>query len=134
MKKILTDAAAVGTPQAGAIGVLPKFPVGPSTRIPWANMLWEGGYTFETPPPMVTKEGYFKQLPATGARTLNARTAFYYGYTMDTPAMIHAGPASARSTSLGFVDSDKNPCDGGKIRATLPKDILAARVLVLHPL
>jgi hypothetical protein len=44
----------------------------------WGNMLWQGGYNVETPPPMFTKEGFFKPLPPTGARTLDSRTAFYY--------------------------------------------------------
>lgn len=30
----------------------------------------------------------FKPLPPTGARTLDSRTAFYYGYTLDSPGMI----------------------------------------------
>jgi hypothetical protein len=37
----------------------------------WINELWLGGYTMETPPPMVTAEGV-KPFPPTGARTLNA--------------------------------------------------------------
>jgi hypothetical protein len=75
MKKILTDAAAVGN----AAGRLmnwqaadhPGWAYYPNSM--WANMLWQGGYTFETPPPMVTKEG-IKPFPPTGARTLDSRT------------------------------------------------------------
>ena len=37
-------------------------------------MLFVGGYDFETPPPLVTKEG-IKPFPPTGYRTLNSRTA-----------------------------------------------------------
>ncbi len=48
-------------------------------------MLWEGGAFFETPPPAFA-DGEFKPLPPTGARTLDSRTAFYYGYTLDSPA------------------------------------------------
>ena len=39
----------------------------------WFNMLWVGGYTFETPPPLVTEEG-IKPFPATGVRKLHSRT------------------------------------------------------------
>ena len=48
-------------------------------------MLWEGGAYFETPPPLF-EDGMFKPLPPTGARTLDSRTAFYYAYTLDSPA------------------------------------------------
>lgn len=129
MKKILTDAAAVGSAAGRVLNwratEIPGWSVYPNSM--WANMLWEGGFNFETPPPMITKEGYFKPLPATGARTLNSRMAFYYGYTMDTPAMIMRLPGIGSQYLMGFVDSDKNPYDGAKTyKATLPKDIPAA--------
>jgi hypothetical protein len=44
-----------------------------------------GRRLFETPPPAF-EDGMFKPLPPTGARTLDSRTAFYYGYTLDSPA------------------------------------------------
>ena len=129
MKKILTEAAAVGN-AAGRIfnwraSEIPGWALYPGSM--WASMLWEGGYNFETPPPMITKEGYFKPLPATGARTLNSRTAFYYGYTLDSPGMIMRLPNVGSQYLMGFMDADKNPYDGGKTyRVTLPKDIPAA--------
>jgi hypothetical protein len=129
MKKTLTEAAAVGN-AAGRIfnwraSEIPGWPLYPGSM--WASMLWEGGYNFETPPPLITKEGYFKQLPATGARTLNSRTAFYYGYTLDSPGMIMRLPNVGSQYLMGFMDADKNPYDGGKTyRVTLPKDIPAA--------
>ena len=93
----------------------------------WANMLWEGGFTFETPPPMITKEGFFKPTPPTGARTLNSRTGFFYGYTMDSPGMIMRLPNVGSQYLMGFTDADKNYFDGGKTyKVTLPKDIPAA--------
>jgi hypothetical protein len=129
MKKTLTEAAAVGN-AAGRIfnwraSEIPGWALYPGSM--WASMLWEGGYNFETPPPLITKEGYFKQLPATGARTLNSRTAFYYGYTLDSPGMIMRLPNVGSQYLMGFMDADKNPYDGGKTyRVTLPKDIPAA--------
>jgi hypothetical protein len=93
----------------------------------WANMLWEGGYTFETPPPPVTKEGFFKPMPPTGARTLNSRTGFFYGYTMDSPGMIMQLPKVGSQYLMGFTDADKNYFDGGKTyKVTLPPNIPAA--------
>ena len=129
MKKILTDAAAVGNAAGRALNwraaEYPGWAYYPGSM--WANMLWEGGYNFETPPPMVTKEG-FKPFPPTGARTLDSRTAFYYGYTMDSPGMIMRLPNVGSQYLMGFTDADKNPFDGGKTyKVTLPKDIPAAK-------
>lgn len=93
----------------------------------WGNMLWEGGYDFETPPPMITKEGAFKPLPPTGARTLDSRTAFYYAYTLDSPGMIMRVPKVGSQYLMGFLDADMNPLDGAKTyKVTLPKNIPAA--------
>jgi hypothetical protein len=129
MKKILTDAAAVGN-AAGRMfnwraNSVPGWTYYPGSM--WANMLWEGGFTFETPPPPISKEGYFKPTPRTGARTLNSRTGFFYGYTMDSPGMIMQLPNVGSQYLMGFTDADKNYFDGGKTyRVTLPKDIPAA--------
>jgi hypothetical protein len=92
----------------------------------WGNMLWQGGANFETPPPEFTKEAMFKPLPPTGARTLDSRTAFYYAYTLDSPGMIMRMPDVGSQYLMGFVDSAKNPFDGGKTyKVTLPPNIPA---------
>jgi hypothetical protein len=129
MKKILTDAAAVGNAAGRALNWrsadYPGWAYYPNSM--WANMLWQGGYNFETPPPIVTKEG-IKPLPRSGARTLDSRTAFYYAYTMDTPAMIMRIPTVGSQYLMGFTDTDKKPFDGGKTyTVTLPKNIPAAK-------
>jgi hypothetical protein len=129
MKKILTDAAAVGNAAARSLqwraAEVPGWAYYPNSM--WACMLWEGGYNFETPPPMVTREG-IKPFPSTGAKTLNARTAYYYGYTMDTPAMIMRLPNIGSQYLMGYTDADKQPFDGSKTyKVTLPKDIPAER-------
>src|SRR4029434_7881063 len=93
----------------------------------WANMLWQGGANFETPPPTITKESFFNPLPATGARTLDSKTAFYYGYTLDSPGMIMRVPRVGSQYLMGFLDAAKNDLDGGKTyKVTLPKGIPAA--------
>src|SRR6476469_5807273 len=75
---------------------------------------------------MVTCEG-FKPLPATGAKTLASRTAFYYAYTLDSPAMIMLLPRVGSQYLMGFLDADKNDFDGAKTdKGTLPKGIPAA--------
>jgi hypothetical protein len=130
MKKILTDAAAVGN-AAGRVlnwrfsGPHPDWAYYPGSM--WGNMLWQGGANFETPPPMITKEGMFKPLPATGARTLDSKTAFYYGYTLDSPGMIMRLPRVGSQYLMGFLDAEKKDLDGGKTyKVTLPKGIPAA--------
>ena len=129
MKKILTDAAAVGNAAGRALNWrasdYPNWAYYPKSG--WANMLFQGGYNFETPPPMVTKEG-IKPFPPTGARTLDSLTAFYYAYTMDSPGMIMRLTNVGSQYLMSFTDAAKNPFDGGKTyKVTLPKGIPAAR-------
>jgi hypothetical protein len=129
MKKILTDAAAVGNATGRVLNWRPAEALAwsyyPGSM--WANMLWQGGANFETPPPMFTKEGTFKPLPPTGARTLDSRTAFYYGYTLDSPGMIMRIPRVGSQYLMGFLDAQQNPFDGAKTyKVTLPKGIPAA--------
>ncbi len=129
MKRILTDAAAVGNAAGRSLNwrfavAHPDWAYYPNSM--WGSMLWEGGAFFETPPPEFTSEGMFRPLPPTGARTLDSRTAFYYGYTLDSPGMIMRIPGVGSQYLMGFLDSDGNPFDGGKTyRVTLPKGIPA---------
>ena len=129
MRKILADAAAVGNAAGRALNWRPSESLA-WTYYPgssWSNMLWQGGANFETPPPMITKEGFFKPLPPTGAKTLASRTAFYYAYTLDSPGMIMRLPRVGSQYLMGFLDADKNEFDGAKTyKVTLPKDIPAA--------
>ncbi len=86
----------------------------------------EGGANFETPPPEFTKEGMFVPFPPTGARTLDSRTAFYFGYTLDSPSMIMRIPDVGSQYLMGFLDSEGIPYDGGKTyKVTLPPNIPA---------
>lgn len=129
MRKILTDAAAVGNAAGRVLNWRPRESLGWSyyPGSSWANMLWQGGANFETPPPMITKEGFFKPLPPTGARTLDSKTAFYYGYTLDSPGMIMRLPRVGSQYLMGFLDGDKRDLDGAKTyKVTLPPNIPAA--------
>jgi len=129
MKKILTDAAAVGNATGRALNWRyvqkhPDWAYYPDSQ--WGSMLWEGGAFFETPPPLFTREGMFEPLPPTGARTLDSRAAFYYAYTLDSPGMIMRIPSVGSQYLMGFLDADGNPFDGAKTyKVTLPKDIPA---------
>lgn len=129
MKKILSDAAAVGQATGRALNWRfalkhPDWAYYDGSH--WGSMLWEGGAFFETPPPLF-EDGLFKPLPPTGARTLDSRTAFYYGYTLDSPAMIMRIPGVGSQYLMGFLDADGAPFDGAKTyKVTLPKDVPAA--------
>lgn len=87
IKKILTDAADVGNATARVLNMSARESEGFAYYkvSNWTNMLFVGGYEFETPP--LTKEG-FKHYPATRARTLNSRSLFFNGYTGITTAMF----------------------------------------------
>jgi hypothetical protein len=129
MKRILTNAAAVGNAASRVLSWRPRDSLD-WTYYPdssWANMLWQGGANFETPPPMMTKEGLFAPLPPTGATTLDSKTAFYYSYTLDSPGMIMRVPRVGSQYLMGYLDAEKKDLDGGKTyKVTLPKDIPAA--------
>lgn len=129
MKKILTDAVAVGNATGRMLNFSPRDAEGwayyPGSA--WFNMGWVGGYNFETPPPLVTLDG-IKPLPSTGAKTLNARTAFFYAYTGITPAMIMRLTEIGSQYLLSFKDVNKQYFDGGKTyKVTLPANIPAAK-------
>jgi hypothetical protein len=129
MKKILAEAAAVGMATSRTLSYLPRESEGfnyyPNSS--WKNPLWKGGYTMETPPPLVTAEGVVPN-PPTGARTLEARTAFFYYATGVTPAMIMRLPNVGSQYLIGDVDASGNLLDGGKTyKVKLPPNIPAAR-------
>ena len=90
MKKILTDAAAIGNAAARTLNLKWRPSDGGYyySNSTWFNPLFLGGYNMETPPPQVSADGVITPYPPTGARTLNVRTAMFFGYTFITPAMI----------------------------------------------
>ena len=93
----------------------------------WLNPLFVSGYEFMRPPPEITKEGV-KPFPYTGARTLDARAAFFYVATGVTPAMIMRLPEIGSQYLFGILDSDGEPFDGAKTyKVTLPPNIPAAK-------
>jgi hypothetical protein len=129
MRAILEDAAAVGSATSRALVFDPRESEGFAyyDGSAWGIPLWVGGYNFETPPPLVTKEG-IKPLPPTGARTHNARTSFFYAYTGITPAMCMRLTGVGSQYIVAFKDADGNRLDGSKTyQVTLPADIPAAR-------
>ena len=129
LRRILEDAAAVGNATSRALVFAPRaseewaYYEGSA----WFNMLWAGGYNFETPPPLVTEEG-IKPFPATGVRKLHSRTAFLYPATVTTPAMCMRLTGIGSQYLIAARDADGNYVDGAQTyQVTLPPDIPAAR-------
>jgi hypothetical protein len=128
MKKILTEALALANATSRSLLMKPRDPdwyYYPGSA--WWNMLFETGYEFETPIPMITREGA-KPFPPTGYRTLNGRTAFFYGITGITPAMAMRVTGIGSQYLFASLDADKNFFDGAKTyKVTLPKGIPAEK-------
>jgi hypothetical protein len=49
-----------------------------------------------------------------GARNLDARTMFFYAYTVVTPAMAVTVPGKGSDYAMAYLDSKKQPLDGAK--------------------
>ena len=98
MKKILTEAAAVGDATARAITFRSRIPEAfyyPNST--WRQ--WLGGYKFESQP---------------GVRYLDAAAFFYFYATGVTPAMEAKMVGQGSQYAVGIVDSNGAPLDGGK--------------------
>lgn len=125
MKRILTDAVNVANATARTLNMNPRESEGFAyyEGSNWFNWLFVGGYDFETPPPMVTREG-IKPYPPTGARTLNSRTTMFIGYTGITPAMCMRLTGVGSQYLIATLDAGDKYFDGGKTyKVTLPPNI-----------
>ncbi len=128
MKKILTEALAVANATSRSLFMNPRdrsWYYYPDSN--WQNMLFATGYEFETPIPLITREGV-KPFPTTGYRQLDARRAFFYGVTGITPAMAMRLPGIGSTYLWTMVDAQKKYFDGAKTyKVTLPKGIPAEK-------
>jgi hypothetical protein len=124
MKKILTEALAVANAASRTLFMNPRDPSWfyyPGSS--WMNYLFVTGYEFETPIPMITREGV-KPFPPTGYRQLDARTNFFYGVTGITPGMAMRLTGIGSQYLFALEDSNKQYFDGAKTyKVTLPKGI-----------
>ena len=130
MRKILEEAVTVGNAASRtlAMGAHPAdhFRYYDESSA-WYNMLFEGGYEFLNPPPLITKEG-IKLSPNSGARKLHSRTSFFYTATGTTPAMCMLLTGVGSQYLIACIDTDSDPLDGSKTyKVVLPKEIPAAR-------
>ena len=99
MKKILTDAVAVGNATARAVSYRPRDPqvyLYPGKA--WSTPFVGGSYLFLDD----------------DARLLDARTYFFYNATGITPAMSIKMVGVGSQYAIAFLDADKNYLDGGK--------------------
>ena len=129
MRAILTDAVAVGNATARTVAFDPREHEGwayyPGSA--WFNMLFEGGYEFLTPPPMITADGVEKAA-SDGARKINSRIAFFYPYTGITPAMCMRLTGIGSQYLIAMRGGDGKFLDGSRnYRITLPSGIPESR-------
>lgn len=112
MKKILTEAVAVGNAAARAMVFAPRDP-----RVPYfTDRQWGTGFV-----------GGSYQFLDNGERMLDARTLFHYYATGITPAMAAAKPGTGSAYAYTARDSEGRYLDGGKTyQITLPGPIPAA--------
>ena len=124
MRKIMTEALAVANAASRTLFMSPRDPSWfyyPGSS--WWNYLFDTGYQFETPIPLITREGA-KPFPPTGYRTLDARTNFFYGITGITPGMAMRLTGIGSQYLMAMADANKQYFDGARTyKVTLPKGI-----------
>lgn len=129
MRTILTAAVAEANALTRAMAMRPREAEGfhfyPGTGSQWTSPLFSGGYSFQTPPPLVTQDGV-KPFPDLGAKHTNARAAFLYLATGITPAMC-MNLTGLGSQYIGTtMDANRAPLDGARTyQVTLPPGIPA---------
>ena len=111
MKRLLTEAAAIGDATARSTLYSPRqkgYFVYPDSDSSWVM-----GFA--------NKDVFFE---VDGARNLNARTSFYFGYTGVTPAMAVTHPGAGSDYAIAFKDAEKKAFDGSKTyRLHLPPNV-----------
>ena len=108
MKRILTDAVAIGNATARSIVWYPRVSGSVNNMngvqvYPDTNSAWMMGW--------VDKNVFFN---GKDGQTMNsdARTSFFYPYTAVTPAMAVTIPGVGSDYGIAYVDADKKPMDG----------------------
>lgn len=120
MKKILTDAVAIGNATIRSIVWSPRTSGSVDNMegiqiYPDSNSAWMMGF--------LDKNVFFN---GQDKMTMNsdARDFFYYCYTVVTPAMAVSIPGKGSDYGIAFVDADKNAMDGSKTyKVHLPPNV-----------
>ena len=112
MKKILTDAAAIGSVTARALTARPvdqRHYLYPGERV-WTNPFIQGRYDFLLD----------------GERLLDSRIYMHFYATGITPAMAVKNVGKGSQYAIAYLDEDGNALDGSKTyKIHLPKDVPA---------
>ncbi len=101
MKKLLTEAVAIGNATARAILFQPRDKAAyiyPDSKSAWVMAYFGHDVFFEVD----------------GARNLDARTNFFYAYTGVSPAMAETTPGKGSDYAMAFLDSKKRALNGAK--------------------
>ena len=101
MKKLLTEAVAIGNATARAILFQPREKSAyfyPDSKSAWVMAFFGHDPFFEVD----------------GARNLDARTNFFYAYTGVSPAMAETVAGKGSDYAMAFLDSKKRPLNGAK--------------------
>ena len=102
MRKILTEAVAIGNATSRAILLRPRLEgVYLYPKSGWFNGFGGGSYEW------LKDDG-------DGGRNLDARTSFYYQATVNTPAMVAKMPGVGSQYANSATDKDGNYLDGSK--------------------
>ncbi len=111
MKKLLTDAVAVGSATSRAIFWYERD----ESAFLYEDSYWKRGF--------VGGNYEFLKDEGMGGRNLDARTHFFYMATVNTPAMAWKLIGKGSQYAWGYLDSKGNYLDGGKTYTlNLPKD------------
>jgi hypothetical protein len=111
MKKLLTEAVAIGNATARAILVQPREKA--AYFYPDSDSAWVMAY--------FGKDVFFE---VDGARNLDARTNFFYAYTGVSPAMAVTVAGRGSDYAIAFLDSKKQALDGSKTyKLRLPPNV-----------
>jgi hypothetical protein len=111
MKRLLTEAVAIGNATARAIVWYPRLEG--AQIYPDTDSTWMMGYA--------GKDVFFER---EGARNLDARVMFHYAYTAVTPAMAVTRPGLGSDYAIAYLDSKKQILDGSKTyRLHLPPNV-----------
>lgn len=112
MRKILTDAAAIGNAAARAISYYPRYP---GNKIYGDNSAWVMAYA--------DKNTAFEY---NGAYNLDARALFHFGYIVVSPAMAVTVAGKGSDYGLIALDANKQALDGAKTyKLTMPPNVPA---------
>ena len=102
MQKILTDAVAVGNATARAI----EFRDRDARNALYPNSHWISLFG--------AADWQWLEDGGNAGRNLDARTKYYYAYTVNTPAMAVKIVGRGSQYAVNFLDNDGNPYDGAR--------------------